>query len=390
MASALRSRLAAWSYDASADATSKRDLRIDLLRGFCVFVMIVDHVGGETSWLYVLTGGNGFVVSAAEGFVLLSGLAMGMVHRVLIHTKGVRAMFEKVIGRVWFLYAMTVALTIAFAAVSTTLGDPYADLMTPASSRRDFAFSVLTFHRTYSLTDILVLYTLLVLMAGPLLWLIARGHWGAVLAGSITAWAIFQIWPERLPRAWQITDGGFPFSAWQLMFVVGLIVGYHRTRLAEFLRPRWLLAYGVAAVIALVVVQLVVSTWIAPGADPIDVHQLLFDKNDARIGRVLALLGAACFAFAFVTVAWAPLRRVTGWLLLPMGRNALFAYAVQLFVVAFFASDLMAPVRLDRENALFQATAVGMVWLACIVEPRVGARLRELRARRPTPEPRPA
>ena len=390
MATALRSRLAAWSYDASPDAASRRDLRIDLLRGFCVFVMIVDHVGGETSWLYVLTGGNGFVVSAAEGFVLLAGLAMGMVHRVVIHTRGTRAMLEKVVGRAWFLYAVTVALTIAFAAVSTTLGDPYADLMTPASSRRDFAFSVLTFHRTYSLTDILVLYTLLMLMAGPLLWLIARGHWGAVLEASITAWAIFQLWPERLPRAWQITDGGFPFSAWQLMFVVGLVVGYHRVQVAEFLRPRWLIAYGLAAVVALVVVQLVVKTWLAPGADAIDVHELLYDKNDARIGRVIALLGAASFAFAIVTVAWAPLRRMAGWLLLPMGRNALFAYAVQLFVVAFFASDLMAPVRLGRENALFQTTAVGMVWLACIVEPRVAARLRGLRARRPTPEPRPA
>jgi hypothetical protein len=105
---------------------------------------------------------------------------------------------------------------------------------------------------------------------------------------------------------------------------------------------------------------------------------------------LLALLGAASFAFAFVTVAWAPLRRATGWLLLPMGRNALFAYAVQLFVVAFFASDLMAPVRLDRENALFQASAVGMVWLACIIEPRVTRRIRELRARSPRPEPRPA
>ena len=67
--------------------------------------------------------------------------------------------------------------------------------------------------------------------------------------------------------------------------------------------------------------------------------------------------------FAALAAA-ALIRRATGWLLLPMGRNALFAYGVQLFVVAFFGSDLMAPVRLDRENALFQATAVGMVWLA--------------------------
>ena len=41
-----------------------RDPRLDLLRGFCVFAMIVDHVGGA-SWLYALTGGNPGPVTAA-------------------------------------------------------------------------------------------------------------------------------------------------------------------------------------------------------------------------------------------------------------------------------------------------------------------------------------
>src|SRR5712691_4029576 len=150
--------------------------------------MIVDHVGGEQSWLYVVTGGNRWIVSAAEGFVLLSGLTMGLVHRRTIHAKGLRAMFEKVFGRAWLLYGVTVVLTIVFAAVSSALGAPYADEMTPGKGKLDFAISVITFHRTYSLTDILVLYTLLVLMAGPLLWLISRGYTGGVLAASATAW----------------------------------------------------------------------------------------------------------------------------------------------------------------------------------------------------------
>jgi OpgC protein len=73
--SAAAARLRRWRYESLPRSAGSRDLRIDLLRGFCVFVMIVDHVGGESSWLYVLTGGNRFMVSAAEGFVLLSGIA---------------------------------------------------------------------------------------------------------------------------------------------------------------------------------------------------------------------------------------------------------------------------------------------------------------------------
>ncbi len=391
MLGSLAAVLFSWRYETSPDGAGKRDVRIDLLRGFCVFVMIVDHVGGEASWLYVLTGGNRFIVSAAEGFLLLSGFSMGMVHHVVIRTKGIRAMIGKVLGRAWLLYTLTVVLTIAFAAVSDALGDPYVDLQTPAKGKVDFAVSVITFHRTYSLTDILVLYTLLILMAGPLLWLISRGYTGGVLAASVTAWVVFQLWPERIPRAWQITDGGFPFSAWQLIFVTGLVVGYHRERLAPFLKPRALAAFGVACVLVLVAVQLITKAVIAPDASAVDVHELLFDKNDARIGRFIALLAAASFFYAGATVVWVPLRRVTGWLLLPMGRRALFAYGAQLFVVAFFASDLMAPVRLDRENALFQAAAVAIVWSLCLLYPRVEQRVRELIARRTaSPQARPA
>ena len=61
--------LARWTYDRSADGASRRDLRLDLLRGFCVFVMVADHIGGERSWLYLFTSGNRFFASAAEGFV---------------------------------------------------------------------------------------------------------------------------------------------------------------------------------------------------------------------------------------------------------------------------------------------------------------------------------
>jgi len=374
----LLTRFHAMSYAMVPEARGKRDLRIDLLRGFCVFVMIVDHVGGETSWLYVLTGGNHFFVSAAEGFVLLSGVSMGMVHSSVIKRDGVRAMLTKVVGRARFLYALTVALTIAFAATSALLGTPWAAAATPSSGQVAFALEVITFHRSYSLTDVLVLYTLLVLSAGPLLWLMARGRTATVLALSFGAWTLAQISLDLVPRAWPIVDGGFPFSAWQLLFVLGLAVGYHRRRLAPYLEPSRLIAVGIAAALALLAIDGIATRSVA-GWIGVDVQTLLFDKNDARIGRVIALLGAASFLYAALTLLWAPVRRRTGWLLMPMGTRSLYAYAVQLFVVAFWSSELMAPVRLDRENALFQGAAVLMVWAACVAQPRINTLITTVR-----------
>ena len=68
---ALLERVRTWSYYRTADIASRRDLRLDFLRGFCAFAMIIDHMGGA-SFLYPLTGGNRFFVSAAEGFIFLS------------------------------------------------------------------------------------------------------------------------------------------------------------------------------------------------------------------------------------------------------------------------------------------------------------------------------
>jgi hypothetical protein len=69
-----------------------------------------------------------------------------------------------------------------------------------------------------------------------------------------------------------------------------------------------------------------------------------------------------------------------------MGQRSLFAYGVQLFVVAFWSSELMAPIRLDRENALFQGSAVLMVWIACALWPRIEPRTRAFAWRSPRPE----
>ncbi|HEV8535448.1 MAG TPA: OpgC domain-containing protein [Candidatus Limnocylindria bacterium] len=378
MAIRLGPRLSSWRYEATPDGPGSRDLRIDLLRGFCLFAMIVDHVGGQSSWLYALTGGDRFVVSAAEVFVLLSGIALGMVHRTTIQRQGVRAMFAKLLRRAVLLYLVGAALTLAFASASVVLAAPWAARATPAQDEVDFALSVLTLHRTYSLTDILVLYTLLVLAAAPVLALIARGHGLLVLAGSVAVWAVAQLWPAYLPGVWVITDGGFPFAAWQLIFCVGLVVGYHRERLAAQLRPSRLLLLGATLTIAVFLIQRLVTD---VGVDP---RELLFDKNDARPGRVLALLAAASFGYAALTLGWVPVRRLLGWLLLALGRRSLFAYSVQLFVVAFFSSALMAPVRLDRENALFQASAVLIVWLACVATPELRLRTRTLARRVPS------
>src|SRR5579872_6385755 len=109
-------RLPALSYYSTAEFANKRDLRVDLLRGFCIFAMVVDHFGGD-SWLYAITGGNRFYVSAAEGFIFISGFIMGQAYRAKRDRSGLPAAMGDALKRARTLYLATVAMTLIFSAL---------------------------------------------------------------------------------------------------------------------------------------------------------------------------------------------------------------------------------------------------------------------------------
>jgi hypothetical protein len=159
-----------WRYEAG-----RRDLRLDLLRGFAVLAMVADHIGGERSWLYTITGGDAFFVSAAEVFVFISGLLMGSIYAGVITRQGLGAALRKTLQRTWTLYFLTAMLTLTFMALSTQLHLEWG-LTVASATWPDLIISVLTLHRTFYLTDILLLYTLLVLAAVPVLVLLVYGH----------------------------------------------------------------------------------------------------------------------------------------------------------------------------------------------------------------------
>ncbi len=172
-----------------------RDLRVDLLRGFFVFAMIVDHVRGA-SLLHLLTGGNRFFTSAAEGFILTSGLMAGLIYQRIVVRDGIVAAARKVLSRALTLYLVTVALTLTLLPLSEVFGLPWAqgvDLSQPVS----FVVSVLTLHRTYYLADVMLLYTLLFLLLPLALLLLAGGKTKLLLGASWLLWGLYQFFPAE-------------------------------------------------------------------------------------------------------------------------------------------------------------------------------------------------
>ena len=60
--------------------------------------MVVDHIAGP-SFLYGLTGGNRFYTSAAEAFIFISGLVMGLAYRRVIAREGLGGALRRAMER---------------------------------------------------------------------------------------------------------------------------------------------------------------------------------------------------------------------------------------------------------------------------------------------------
>jgi hypothetical protein len=359
----------AWRYE-----VGKRDLRLDLLRGFAVIAMVVDHIEGERSWLYAITGGDAFFVSAAEVFVFISGLLMGIIYAGVITRQGLGVALMKSLQRAWTLYLMTVILTLTLMALSAQWRLGWGSAAT-AITWPDLLLSVLTLHRTFFLTDILLLYTLLVLAAMPVLVLLAHAKTVCVLASSWGLWMLWQLAPQHAQFPWSIAENSvFNFPAWQALFVTAMVIGYHRQRLEPHLAlVSERLILGISGVFVAAVIALYVAVLDVPSTGHALLIDQLFAKVDLRIGRVLVFVGFFAFVLTLITLAWVPVRRILGWLLLPLGQDALGAYILHLFVVALavkvrpfvFGTTPASP----TENTVFQGAGIAFIWTIIILRP---------------------
>ena len=306
----------------------------------------------------LLTGGNRFYTSAAEGFIIASGLVTGLVYQRLMARYRPRLLAEAAADPRPAIYLLTVGITLVFLPVSEVLGLPWAQGLS-LSDPVHLVLSILTLHRTYYLVDVLVLYTLLFAVAPLAFVVLAGGRAWPVLLASWGLWGIWQIAGDSINVPWPIMGNYlFSFAAWQVLFFTALVIGYRHDRMPALgarASKVALLVFG-ALTLAMIVGFFVIDppTSAMPGAVAIGspivrdvrlwLQNYIFSRADLRLGRIVVSAVSFTFLFLFVTHFWTPVRRLAGWLLLPFGRHALYAYTVNIFVVSCSAVLLM---RLD-------------------------------------------
>lgn len=346
----------------------RRDMRIDLLRGIAITFVVVNHI--DLPSLYQLLSQEAIgAVSGAELFVLLSGVVVGMVYRPRMEQDGFGETAGKLLRRAWKLYytalfvIVSVFLLSRIPGVDATAVTTFTDQGT-GSAGGGAAGRV---YDLYGNTDLLFsypvppsvlvelallrvgpwqfnvigLYVVLLLVAPLLLWLLRRHLAWAVLALSASLYALNTFHPIRLFPS-QFEDA-FPLLTWQVLFVGGIVAGYHRRAIVAFFRRP---AGRVTLVAAIgLFVGFLLFSWnnpyqanvydvrlaLIPDGSFAAVYENWFTRVDLGPGRLLNVAVVVITLYALLTAFWRPVARAVGWFFIPLGGASLYVFILHVY-----------------------------------------------------------
>jgi len=190
-------------------------------------------------------------VSAAEGFVLLSGFTAGLVYSRAARERGVGAMELAFWQRAFKVYLAQAATLLFLFTVITRVGvridqPAVKDLVSYylAHPQRAFWSGLLLLYEP-ALLDILPMYVFFMLVSPPVLAYGMRHGWSRVMAASVAIWIAAQFGLSEWIYGWTVAlthmelpfheMGSFNTLAWQLLWCGGLWLGASRT--APHARP---------------------------------------------------------------------------------------------------------------------------------------------------------
>ncbi|RIH83236.1 OpgC protein [Meiothermus luteus] len=333
-----------------------RDLRIDWLRGFCLFAMAIDHIGGE-SFLYVFSGRLNFYISAAEGFYFISGLTLGLLASRQTFLQSV----ERALSRLLVLYRTAVLIALGFLGLSLLGLKVWYDPWDKQQNLLEFVAGVLTLQNGYNGSEILGLYVLYLLFTPLAFWFLYRRQAWVVLLAAAVLYGLSQVFPQvvGVPIA-----SVFKAAAWQILFFAGLVIGFHRPALARFWaqRPHLRDRLGVAVLVAAAFLVLAHARGWFPGLDKATLGR---EHTEALVWPRLLLVALFLQAFyILITWFWRPLNRAVGWFLLPLGSASLWTFTWHLLVMVplYNLIDYWQVTQNPWLGTLLQLLALGTIW----------------------------
>jgi hypothetical protein len=348
--------------DVSAGRTaSSRDITIDFIRTLCIVSMTVAHVA-FASLAYRVTHAM-IWFDGAMGFVLLSGLVVGLVYRRVIERRGLRAAQVKAVRRAGVVYAAHLLLcAVAFIVASVHAGrdEIYAGLGDHPAVW-DWVVAALTLQVNPQRAAILSLYVVLMLLTPLAFWALKRGRWVFVVAGVTVLYIAGQLFPSALtlPRVPGVF-GEINWALWQALYFVALIAGWYWAKVRDFILRRNVRIVLIVATVLVAVAARLSTRLAGPASTAV---AWLFGDGQMGPGTIVVafLVVATLYAvFAYVS-AWAP-RLMTE--LGRVGRRSLDCYVI-LGIAVLVVPTVWEPGRGSAISMLYAAGMLVIMWAWC-------------------------
>ncbi|OPZ05079.1 MAG: OpgC protein [candidate division BRC1 bacterium ADurb.BinA364] len=336
---------------------------LDFLRGCMLIAMTFDHMWLTFHFERFLVSSIGYV-SAAEGFVFLSGLVAGLVYS---RCSTRRELARKTLARLGLIYAYYVAVSIFYSAMQGAAWAGATGMpVSPAALIYRAARACLFVERATPL-GILPMYLLFIALMPLSLDLLKNGKRGAYWTLWLATWAAGQFLGGE---AWRQTGlgeavrfGAFNLAAWQLYFHAGLFIGFEARRPGGWRAPRarrWL-ALAAAGALALFAYKCAARlNWLEPPG------WLISREN----GGAIRLLNGACVAMLlYQTALLFPGKALRGGWVELLGRNSLqvFAWHCFFYIALRFVYEAMgwdifgAPPGMLIRDAVFALAAIAVL-----------------------------
>lgn len=302
---------------------------LDAWRGLMLVIMTIDHLDLYGP-IYRLTYESFGFVSAAEGFVLVSGLVAGIVYGGYAETPGrLRSVVRRRLGTLYRYHLLLVVGLLGFW-LAFPVERPAGGLLSAAMQ----ALGGAALLNQEPPLDILALYLLFVALVPLVLGGFRRGRAPVVLAVSASLWLLDQILTPltgypidihftvgTVPVHWQ--PNHFHLLAWQFLFVIGVWLGWRR-RAGPLMPPgpamwRWAVVAAVVALACLAMRHGLVVAEVSRAALP----TARVNLGWLRIGN----LAAVVLLVSVVNHRW-PTVFQSRWLEL-LGRHALVVFTWQ-------------------------------------------------------------
>ncbi len=352
---------------APAGARSQRNLAIDVLRGYCIVMMVTSHLATDS----LLNSAVHFLryISGAEGFVFLSGVALGIAHHRRVIRHGLVKAYQLIWRRasiIWLVHVATVFIAIGidqtihrYSAIPSLRGVGWPWLL---GSTLTLSF------QPGEMLNILPLYVFLLLGAPLILELIRRRLTIPLLIASASVFLYTQWHPAF--GTWNNPLTGrqaFPAVTWQALFIPGMVIGSNREALHRWVNgpKRRMIIWGIGLLAMLTALVILIPNPLFTVSDHIRWDLFVFQRHPLRFGRVIYFY-IEIAAFYFAAQAWIKgrLPRLPIQFLSTLGRNSLYSFLIHL-IIAMLLVAIFVPYQTGFMVNLIPILALWVIyWMA--------------------------